>query len=239
MLSEAAEGVWEAPQDHGSADAELHPDPFNLNRDSKSAAAILRQRLEAARTSGKLNIAALGLKSIPPEVLGMYDLEAIGRADGSWAESVDLTRLVAADNEIEVLDDDIFPDVDLDDIAAAEEEGRGSIFGGLETLDLHGNLLVTVPMGFRRLQLLTSLNLVCLPSHYICARAFRASDFSARLAGEDARFKVQSSDGSIFEWKGPKRKRRHSSRSMRIPILTFVYRPRIASQTTVWRSLRR
>lgn len=31
---------------------------------------------------------------------------------------------------------------------------------GLETLDLHGNVLVALPIGLRRLQLLTTLNLV-------------------------------------------------------------------------------
>ncbi len=31
---------------------------------------------------------------------------------------------------------------------------------GLETLDLHGNVLIALPLGLRRLELLTTLNLV-------------------------------------------------------------------------------
>ncbi|KJZ75421.1 hypothetical protein HIM_05117 [Hirsutella minnesotensis 3608] len=133
-------------------------DPFNLQRGQNPGTKVLKQRVATARTTGRLNIAALGLKEIPAEVLKMYDLESIGTHDGSWAESVDLTRLVAADNEIEMLDDAVFPDTDPDTLTA-DEDSSGNIFAGLETLDLHGNLLTTVPLGFRRLLHLTSLNL--------------------------------------------------------------------------------
>jgi hypothetical protein len=103
------------------------------------------------------------LKEIPVEVLKMYDLESIG--DGSWAESVDLTRFVAADNEFEELDDFVFPDTNP---ASFDEEqaSQGNIFAGLETLDMHGNLLVNVPLGLRRLTCLTSLNLVRNPLRF-------------------------------------------------------------------------
>lgn len=135
-------------------------DPFNLNKGQDAGQQVLKQRIGAARTSGKLNIAALGLKDIPGEVLKMYDLETIG-ASGSWAESVELTRLVAADNEIETLDDAAFPDLSPEELEN-DEEGRGNIFGGLETLDMHGNRLAAIPMGFRRFTQLTTLNLVSL-----------------------------------------------------------------------------
>ncbi len=105
----------------------------------------------------------MGLREIPADVMNMYELESIGRQDGTWAESVDLTRFVAADNELEMIQDAIFPDKEPQDMAN-DEDGRGNIFGGLETLDLHGNMLISVPMGLRRLHLLTSLNLVsCVP----------------------------------------------------------------------------
>lgn len=94
----------------------------------------------------------------------MYDLETIGTHGGSWAESVDLTRLVAADNELETLDDAAFPDVSSDAMQG-DGDDHGHMFAGLETLDLHGNLLVGMPLGFRRLAHLMSLNLVsCGPS---------------------------------------------------------------------------
>ncbi|KAL7938761.1 hypothetical protein V8C35DRAFT_289115 [Trichoderma chlorosporum] len=132
-------------------------DPFNLNKGQDAGEKVLKQRVGAARTSGKLNIAALGLKEIPSEILKMYDLETIG-AGGSWAESVELTRVVAADNEIESLDDAMFPDLSPEELEN-DEEGRGNMFGGLETLDMHGNRLLAIPMGFRRFTQLTTLNL--------------------------------------------------------------------------------
>jgi hypothetical protein len=99
----------------------------------------------------------MGLKEIPPEVMNMYNFDA-GNG-GNWAECVDLTRFIAADNELESIGDDIFPDVDaramMDD-----EESRGNMFGGVETLDLHGNMLKTLTMGLRRLEMLSTLNLV-------------------------------------------------------------------------------
>lgn len=118
----------------------------------------MQSRIEAARTTGRLNIAAMGLKHIPDEVTKMYDLESVGNG-GSWAESVDLARFVAADNELEILDDGIFPDTEPTDFAD-NEDSRGHQFGGLEALDLHGNMLIALPLGLRRLQHLTSLNLV-------------------------------------------------------------------------------
>lgn len=149
-----------APSNSGFDYDAAFDDPFNLNKGQDAGQQVLKQRIGAARTSGKLNIAALGLKEIPGEVLKMYDLETIG-AGGSWAESVELTRLIAADNEIETLDDAAFPDLSPEELEN-DEEGRGNIFGGLETIDMHGNRLVAIPMGFRRFTQLTTLNLVSL-----------------------------------------------------------------------------
>lgn len=142
-----------------------HPDPFGQKKGEAAGAKVLQQRISAGRTSGRLNIAALGLKEMPAEVLNMYNLDSVGSSGGSWAESVDLTRLVAADNEFEMLDDALFPDsipdaYDMDD----DEDAPPIIFGGLETMDLHGNKLAAVPIGFRRLGQLTSLNLVSSPA---------------------------------------------------------------------------
>jgi Leucine-rich repeat (LRR) protein len=147
------------PSDDGFDFGVAHEDPFNLKKGETASQRVLQQRISAARSTGRLNIAALSLKEIPVEVMKMYDLESIGANNGSWAESVDLTRFVAADNEFEKLDDFIFPDSDPSSFAD-EDDSAGSLFGGLETMDLHGNLLVNVPLGFRRLAHLTSLNLV-------------------------------------------------------------------------------
>ncbi|KAK3332289.1 hypothetical protein B0T19DRAFT_352588 [Cercophora scortea] len=145
------------PTDH-TFDFGLNNDPFNQRRDDQSQAKVLQARLESARTSGRLNIAAMGLREIPAEVMNMYNLDSISGSGGAWAESVDLSRFVAADNELEMISDAIFPDVDPQDMAD-DEDSQGNIFAGLETLDLHGNMLIALPMGLRRLSLLTSLNL--------------------------------------------------------------------------------
>ncbi len=116
---------------------------------------LLRKRVATARTDGRLNIAALGLKEMPNEVMNMYNAN-IG--DGAWYESVDLVRLVAADNEFEQLSDKIFPD-ECAGMYEHDDGYQGNLFAGLETLDLHGNHLMTLPVGLRRLEHITTLNL--------------------------------------------------------------------------------
>ncbi|KAK3952004.1 hypothetical protein QBC32DRAFT_405985 [Pseudoneurospora amorphoporcata] len=161
-ISESAPALGKKSSGFGSFGDDLsfasHNDLFNQHRDGQSQAKILQARFATARTSGRLNIAAMGLKEIPIEVLKMYNLEAIGATGGAWAECVDLTRFVAADNELEMISDTIFPEVDPQELVD-DEDSEGNIFAGLETLDLHGNILVTLPMGLRQLHLLTSLNL--------------------------------------------------------------------------------
>lgn len=148
------------PSDTGFDFGVDNNDPFNTRRNEDPRKKVIQNRVNAGRTSGRLNIAALNLKEIPVEVLKMYDLESIGAFGGSWAESVDLKRFIAADNELEELDDFIFPDTNPSSFDE-EQASQGNIFAGLENLDMHGNLLVGVPLGLRRLNCLTSLNLVC------------------------------------------------------------------------------
>ncbi|KAI3330142.1 hypothetical protein F4824DRAFT_479590 [Ustulina deusta] len=137
----------------------LSDDPFGQSKFEDSNRKVMQSRIDTARVTGRLNIAAMGLKDVPDEVLKMYDLESIGHADGSWAESVDLTRFVAADNELETIDDALFPDVDPNGFTSEEVDDRGRIFWGLESADLHNNMLISLPLGLRRLHQLTSLNL--------------------------------------------------------------------------------
>ncbi|KAL2832400.1 hypothetical protein BDW59DRAFT_104556 [Aspergillus cavernicola] len=130
-------------------------DPFN-QRPKDQNNGLLRKRLEAGRTSGHLNIAAMSLTTFPDEVLTMYDFDPNATTD--WYESVDLVKVVAADNEFTELPDAAFPDIDPDQMDFNAEE-TGNQFGGLEVLDLHGNQLQSLPIGFRRLQRLHTLNL--------------------------------------------------------------------------------
>ncbi|KAL2866839.1 uncharacterized protein BJX67DRAFT_117458 [Aspergillus lucknowensis] len=130
-------------------------DPFN-QRPKDQNHGLLRKKLDAGRTSGHLNIAAMSLATFPEEILTMYDFDPNATTD--WYESVDLVKFIAADNDFTELPDAAFPDIDPDQMDFDTEE-RGSQFGGLELLDLHGNLLQSLPVGFRRLQRLHTLNL--------------------------------------------------------------------------------
>lgn len=130
-------------------------DPFN-QRPKDPNHGLLKKRLDAGRISGHLNIAAMSLSTFPQEVLSMYDFDPNAATD--WYESVDLVKFIAADNDFTELPDVAFPDIDSDQMDF-EEEDKGNQFGGLEYLDFHGNLLQRLPIGFRRLHRLHTLNL--------------------------------------------------------------------------------
>jgi hypothetical protein len=146
-----------APSNGFNFDFDLPSDPFNQLH-SGGGDAVLRRRIDTARADGRLNIAAMGLNEIPEAVLKMYDFEANSSSAVQWGEVVDLVRFNAADNDIEIIQDSVFPDLDPHD--AVEDDMPGPQFGGVEVLDVHGNLLRDVPIGLRRLQRLTTLNLV-------------------------------------------------------------------------------
>jgi hypothetical protein len=114
----------------GTFDFGLSDDPFNQQISQNGAKGLLRKRISAARTDGRLNIAAMGFKEIPEEVMNMYSLESVGAQDGTWAESVDLTRFVAADNELELIADDVFPDIDPREAQDDDDDAKGNQFGG-------------------------------------------------------------------------------------------------------------
>jgi Leucine-rich repeat (LRR) protein len=116
---------------------------------------LLRKWIQGAVTTGSLNVSAMGLKQIPDEIMKMYDFDESSSIN--WPESVDLVKFIAADNEIREMRPDSFPDWSADDLAADEE--KSNQFGGLEVLDLHGNQLSEIPVGFRRLERLQTLNL--------------------------------------------------------------------------------
>lgn len=135
---------------------DLPTDPFN--QAPAAGGGALRKRIDAARTDGRLNISAMGLTNIPETVLNMYDFNENSDSAIAWGEVVDLVRFVAADNDIEQIADDVFPDIGFDSIDV-DDSSFGLQFSGIEVLDLHGNLLREVPQGLRQLQRLTVLNL--------------------------------------------------------------------------------
>ncbi|KAJ5622093.1 Leucine-rich repeat typical subtype [Penicillium herquei] len=130
-------------------------DPFN-QLPQGSSGNVLRKRVEGARSSGTLNIAALSLKEIPQEVITMYEFDP--ESTSNWFENVDMVKFIAADNELSELPDAVFPDINMEDFDPESDE-RGPQFGGIEALDLHGNVLHSLPIGLRRLSQLRSLNL--------------------------------------------------------------------------------
>jgi len=153
--------MHDSPQDlppalDGACDYDIDAGPFNQTpKDSKH---MLRNRINKARMDGKLNIAGMELREIPSEVMQMYDAAAMEEGKVNWAEVVDLTRFVAADNELADIGADVFPDLSAEELFQ-DDETQGNQFGGLEMLDLHGNALSSAPIGLRRLERLTTLNL--------------------------------------------------------------------------------
>ncbi|CAG8850115.1 12148_t:CDS:2, partial [Racocetra persica] len=74
---------------------------------AKSLNVIVKQ----AKSSGRINVSHRSLKAIPEEVWRMYEIDPksitidfSGGGSDVWYETVDLVRLVAADNQIEVID---------------------------------------------------------------------------------------------------------------------------------------
>lgn len=132
-------------------------DPFNQRPQDGSNA--IKRKVDSARADGRLNISCMGLKEVPEEVLKIYDSEFNTASPISWNEAVDLVRFIAADNEFETIPDNVFPDVDMNAFAL-DHDIENLQFGGIELLDFHGNLLSNLPVGLRRLERLTSLNLV-------------------------------------------------------------------------------
>ncbi|KAK5455961.1 hypothetical protein LTS15_005279 [Exophiala xenobiotica] len=115
---------------------------------------LVRKRVQQAVTTGHLNIARMSLKRIPPEVMSMYDPED---QKLNWSEMVDLTKMTAADNEIEELEERFFPDYSESELE--NDDDKSNQFGGLEVIDLHRNHIRQLPVGIRRLTRLHSLNL--------------------------------------------------------------------------------
>jgi len=145
MQADSADQQWT-----GNDTSYLGP---TISMDSQS----LKKKILGAVTTGVLNLSAMSLRQMPEGMLTMYDFKELQDSGITWSEAVDLQKLVLADNEIEILPDAAFPDWSEEDMLADAE--RSNPFAGLNVLDVHGNNLRSVPVGFRRLQQLRVLNL--------------------------------------------------------------------------------
>ncbi|CAG8509271.1 6453_t:CDS:2 [Diversispora eburnea] len=120
-------------------------EPEESEGGSKGLNVIVKQ----AKTSGRINISHRSLKNIPEEVWRMYEVDpkAItidfsgGGGSDVWYETVDLVRMVAADNQLESIDK------------------RIAEFISLAYIDFHNNHLSSLPDEFGELQKLELLNL--------------------------------------------------------------------------------
>lgn len=128
-------------------------DPFNQKKPGRS---VLQRRVNDARLNGRLNLAAMGLDDIPEAVLNMYKFDP-SDTSFAWGEVVDISSIIAADNNLEIVPESMFPDVDYQTL---DYEDDGPQFGSVQNIDLHGNLLRQLPSGLGRLPQLSKLNLV-------------------------------------------------------------------------------
>jgi hypothetical protein len=147
-------GIEPDPEEISAFDFGLD-DPFNQR--AKGGKSLLRKRIDAARVEGRLNIAAMDLTEFPEDVLTMYKYDPNDNSV-AWGEVVDLTTIIAADNELSSLPDALFPDIDLNTVEDTDEDGPQ--FGGVQNFDLHGNVLQGLPLGLGRLTQISKLNLV-------------------------------------------------------------------------------
>ena len=143
----------------GSNVASIGPDadPASLDLMDSTHVNIVKKRINNARKDGKLNIAALCLAEIPTEVLKMYEYDPNDKSSSPWYESVDVTRLLAADNEFKELPSQVFPSGGR--YSQDDPDPQDGIFTGLTDIDLHGNSLQALPSTMGNLPALTTLNL--------------------------------------------------------------------------------
>jgi Leucine-rich repeat (LRR) protein len=132
----------------GSLDIGPDADPASLNIAENPHINILRKRISNAFSDGTLNIAALCLTDIPPEVLHVDERSS----DVPWYERVDIKRLLAADNELKDLPAGFFPNAPIE-----EEPDQPGPVPTLQHLDLHSNLLEHLPETMAHLSNLETL----------------------------------------------------------------------------------
>ncbi|CAO3627160.1 unnamed protein product [Cunninghamella blakesleeana] len=135
--------------------AQRYTDNFknNNNKDQNNATANkglanLKGVIQKAKSSGKINISYRELDHIPEQILTMYHVDPnsivvdFNSTSGAWYDDVELTKFIASDNEIKVIDDRL-----------------GKEFGALTSIDFRNNHLSDLPSNLSLLKQLTVLQL--------------------------------------------------------------------------------
>lgn len=100
----------------GSVESGSGLDAFNFGTDDPfnqglfGGKKVILQRVKQARFEGKLNISAMQLTEIPDEVYKMYETTGSDQDDDDgpkWYESVDLTKMLLADNELKEIGEEL------------------------------------------------------------------------------------------------------------------------------------
>ncbi|CAO3627197.1 unnamed protein product [Cunninghamella echinulata] len=110
--------------------------------------ANLKGVIQKAKSTGKINISNRELDHIPEQIITMYHVDPnsividFNSSGDAWYDAVELSKFVASDNEIKVVDDRL-----------------GKEFGALTVLDFRNNLLQNLPSTLTLLKQLTVVQL--------------------------------------------------------------------------------
>ncbi|KAI9302189.1 hypothetical protein BJ944DRAFT_270305 [Cunninghamella echinulata] len=110
--------------------------------------ANLKGVIQKAKSTGKINISNRELDHIPEQIVTMYHVDPnsividFNSSGDAWYDAVELSKFVASDNKIKVVDDRL-----------------GKEFGALTILDFRNNLLQSLPSTLTLLKQLTVLQL--------------------------------------------------------------------------------
>ncbi|ORZ22200.1 hypothetical protein BCR42DRAFT_433534 [Absidia repens] len=109
----------------------------------------LKSVIQQAKSSGRMNLAHRHLEKVPDQILNMYHVDPnsivvdfSSSGGDAWYDAVELTKFVAAFNDITVMDERI-----------------GTEFGALTLLDFRNNRLQGLPSSLAQLERLTTLHL--------------------------------------------------------------------------------
>ncbi|KAG0267925.1 hypothetical protein DFQ27_007907 [Actinomortierella ambigua] len=121
-------------------------DDYGVNSLGQTQKSI-KSLIANAKGTGIMNLSNRGLTRVPMEIWGMYNVDPnkivvdFNDSSNAWYNAVDLTRLIATDNQIDLIEDNI------------------QEFGALTHVDFRNNVLKSLPPAMDQLGCLVVLNL--------------------------------------------------------------------------------